>query len=217
MLQATPGIERIESQLLMFPEGALHTPFLARGFQSYPRLFMGCSLSSLSPTAARGERRLPEGLRLVPWHEDMYQPAGELIHRAYQGHVDSRINDQYRSVHGSLRFLHNIVRFPGCGTFDAANSWALRDDRSRQLQGLLLSSAVRDDVGHITQLCIAPHLRGFGLGRALLHRCIAEFRRRHFESLSLTVTESNTEALALYQDFGFTSRHRFEAMVWNDN
>ena len=39
------------------------------------------------------------------------------------------INDQYRSLHGSLRFLHNIVRFPGCGVFEAESSWVLRDRR----------------------------------------------------------------------------------------
>ena len=39
------------------------------------------------------------------------------------------INDQYRSLHGSLRFLHNIVRFPGCGVFEAEQSWVLRDQR----------------------------------------------------------------------------------------
>lgn len=213
MLQATPGIDRIETQLLMFPDGALTGPFLSRGFRAYPRLFMGCALPV---TATSAETRLSAGLRLVPWNDIYYQPAGELIHRAYRGHIDSQINDQYRTVDGSLRFLHNIVRFPGCGLFDAANSWLLRDEHTGVVQGVLLSSCVRPDVGHITQLCVAPELRGLGLGRALLHRCMAEFVRRDFRGISLTVTAGNAEACKLYTDYGFTTLHRFDAMVWDN-
>jgi ribosomal protein S18 acetylase RimI-like enzyme len=215
MLQATPGVDRIETQLLMFPSGALATPFLSRGFRAFPRLFMGCALPSSAPGATRVETRLPAGLRLVPWHDDFYASAGELIHRAYATHIDSQINDQYTSVQGSLRFLHNIVRFPGCGIFDTENSWVLREEHTGHVQGLLLCSRVRADVGHITQLCVAPSLRGQGLGRALLHRCVAEFVRRRFSGISLTVTEENIEARKLYEDYGFATVHRFDAMVWN--
>jgi ribosomal protein S18 acetylase RimI-like enzyme len=217
MLQATPGIDRVEAQLLMFPSGALAGPFLARGFRAFPRLFMGCGLPSFAAGATRAETRLPTGLRLLPWHEDFYSAAGELIHRAYATHIDSQINDQYRSVHGSLRFLHNIIRFPGCGIFDAENSWVLREERSGNIQGLLLCSRVHPDVGHITQLCISPSLRGLGLGRALLQRCAAEFVRRNFRGISLTVTQENTEARKLYEDYGFVTLHHFDAMVWNDS
>ncbi len=216
-LQSTPGVDRIESQLLMFPAGGLNSPFLSRGFIAHPRLFMGCSLTSTNPGSQRAETRLPAGLRLLPWSDTYYAAAGDLIHRAYVGHVDSLINDQYRTVAGSLRFLHNIVRFPGCGIFDTRNSWLLRDERSGHIQGLILASAVRPDVGHITQLCIAPELRGHGLGRALLHRCTAEFLRRRYRGISLTVTEQNREALALYETYCFNPIHRFDAMVWNNS
>jgi ribosomal protein S18 acetylase RimI-like enzyme len=217
MLQAAPGVDRIESQLLMFPAGGLSAPFLTKGFRAYPRLFMGAALPSSAPGPARAESRLPTGLRLVPWHDDFYAMAGELIHRAYLSHVDSQINDQYQTVDGSLRFLHNIVRFPGCGIFDAENSWVLRDERTGHIEGLLLCSRVRPDVGHITQLCVAPSLRGLGLGRSLLHRCVAEFTRRRFSGISLTVTEENLEARKLYEDYGFATVHRFDAMVWQSS
>ncbi len=219
MLQATPGVDRIEAQLLMFPTGALAQPFLARGFRAIPRLFMGANLPLTGTASIRAETRLPAGLRLLPWQDSFYDAAAALIHRAYLGHVDSTINDQYQTVAGSLRFLHNIVRFPGCGTFDAGNSWALLAPASGKepgrLEGLLLCSRVRPDVGHITQLCLSPSLRGLGLGRALLQRCTAEFTRRGLRGLTLTVTEANTEARRLYEEYGFTTQHQFEAMVWN--
>ena len=213
MLQATPGVDRIESQLLMFPVGALAGPFLSRGFRSYPRLFM---VGDVVAASGVDEVRLPLGLRLEAWRPEFYDAAAELIHRCYAGHMDSGINDQYRSVHGSLRFLHNIIRFPGCGTFDAMNSWMLRDERTSTPQAMLLSSRVRDDVAHVTQLCVTPALRGLGLGRMLLQQAARVLAKRGGKALSLTVTEANMEARRLYDELGYRTLHRFEAMVWDE-
>jgi len=212
MLQATPGVDRIESQLLMFPVGALAGPFLSRGFKSYPRLFMMGNVN----VDSHFEMRLPMGLKLEVWRPEFYDAAAALIHRCYVGHQDSDINDQYRSVAGSLRFLHNIIRFPGCGIFDASNSWVLRDERG-ELKALLLSSRVRKDVAHVTQVCVTPALRGLGLGRLLMQQAARELKRGGGTALSLTVTESNVEALRLYEELGFGVVHRFEAMVWDDS
>jgi ribosomal protein S18 acetylase RimI-like enzyme len=211
MLQATPGVDRIESQLLMFPAGALTAPFRSSGFRSFPRLFMSCDL-------ARSTKRpqLVDSVNVfTQWQPTFYDAAAELIHRCYAGHMDSRINDQYQSVHGAQRFLHNIIRFPGCGTFDAENSWVMRDPRTAALQAVLLCSRVRGDVGHITQLCVSPHLRGKGIGQELLHHAATRATSRGLKSISLTVTEANSGALHLYKQNGFVTQHRFEAMVWD--
>jgi len=216
MLQATPAIDRVESQLLMFPAGALHAPFLARGFQPFPRLFMICDLNASSLTQSASPTKLASGFRIHPWRPEFYDSAADLIHRAYIGHMDAGINDQYRTLHGAQRFLHNIIRFPGCGTFDAENSWVLRDSRTLNLEGLILCSRVREDVGHITQLCISPRVQRHGLGRSLLGHCARGFVQSNVTGLSLTVTEANSPALSLYQHNGFNMLHRFEAMVWDD-
>jgi ribosomal protein S18 acetylase RimI-like enzyme len=131
--------------------------------------------------------------------------------------MDSNINDQYRTLHGAQRFLHNIIRFPGCGIFDPEDSWVIRDTRNNALEGIILCSRVRPDVAHITQLCIRKDLRGLGLGEALLHHCADRISKRGVKALSLTVTEANTPALQLYERNGFTTLHRFEAMVWDKN
>lgn len=214
MLQATPALDRIESQLLMFPAGALTRPFLSRGFQSVPRLFMQWDFATAHPSV-RPVPKLPSGLRLLPWSPEFYDRTAELVHRAYLGHVDSGINDQYRTLQGSLRFLHNVVRFPGCGIFEAENSWVLRDDGSGQLHGVVLSSRIRRDVGHVTQLCVGPEARGHGLGHALLMQCAGELVRRGGAAVSLTVTEANAPARRLYDELGFRTLHRFDAMVWD--
>ena len=226
MLQAAPGIERVESQLLMFPAGALLNPFLARGFRSYPRLFMTCDLKTHlgapqpAPSLSKGlvsetwVEMMPH-LVLEPWRPQFYDAAAALIHRAYTGNVDSNINDQYRSVHGAQRFLHNIIRFPGCGIFDAEDSWVARDARTHSVEAIILCSRVRQDVGHITQLCVRPELRRAGIGEALLHHCATHISHRGVTSLSLTVTEANAAALQIYERNGFATLHRFEAMVWD--
>jgi ribosomal protein S18 acetylase RimI-like enzyme len=220
MLQSTPGVERIESQLLMFPFGALAAPFGAHGFRSFPRLFMTCDLPIAKPGAPYPDSEMWERtptplLRLEPWHTDFYNPAADLIQSCYAGHMDANLNDQYRTRAGAQRFLHNIIRFPGCGVFDPASSFVLRTPGSSTLEGIVLCSRVHPTYGHITQLCINPTLRAKGLGQSLLRACSTAAASRGMTHLSLTVTEANTEALHLYHRNNFTTLHRFEAMVWD--
>jgi GNAT superfamily N-acetyltransferase len=222
LLQATPGIDRIESQLLMFPVGALAGPFRAYGFRSYPRLFMTAKLTptpGATPAASGMWDRQPRGSNPPPmyqsWQPEFYDAAAAFIHRCYAGHMDSGINDQYQTMHGSQRFLHNIIRFPGCGIFDAEHSWLLRNPSTRAIEALLLSSRVRSDVAHITQLCVDPALRGRGLGQQLLDHHAARIARAGVRELSLTVTEANLPAVRLYERNGFSTLQRFEAMVWD--
>jgi ribosomal protein S18 acetylase RimI-like enzyme len=210
-LQQSPGIHRIEAQLLVHPSGAVVRPFVQEGFRRYPRLFMVMPLAGEGgPQAARF---LPE-FELRRWSEQDYQAAAAVITAAYRGHVDSEINDQYRSVTGSLRFLNNIVRVPGCGVFDAAASFVAYRRATRTAVGLILCSRVQEDVGHITQVCVLPEYRGQGIGEALLAANTAELRRRKFAALSLTVTEANTRAVELYERLGYDVKRVFDAFVW---
>lgn len=215
LLLHSPGIHRIESQLLLYDAGSIDQSFSDAGFSLYPRLFMEYNFDPLVTNADSPALSLPQHVEVCRWSPDHYQLAAELIHEAYTGHIDAQINDQYCSLHGSLRFLHNIVRFPGCGIFDATNSWILRDLRNGALIGMVLCSRVADDVAHITQLCIARSWRGHQLGRTLLKYCMAQLARSRFKAITLTVTEANNQAVRLYQDLGFLTRHRFEAMVLN--
>ena len=213
LLRHSPGIERVESQLLLYDAGSIDEPFLAAGFSMYPRLFMEFDLPSSRTPQIPPPPQLPAHIEIESWSPDYYQAAAELIHESYLNHIDARINDQYRSLHGSLRFLHNIVRFPGCGVFDPAASWVLRDRRNHALIGMLLSSRVADDVAHITQLCVTNSYRRQGLGLVLLNHCIHHLTREGFAAITLTVTEANQQAVKLYHNSGFFTRQRFDAMV----
>jgi ribosomal protein S18 acetylase RimI-like enzyme len=211
LLKNSPGVERIESQLLLHPHGMHASAFRGAGFEIYRRLFMRFDVSG---SAGVSIPSLPSGMIMRPWHEDDFNVAAHLISSAYQGHLDSHINDQYRSLAGSLRFLHNIVRFPGCGLFDAPASRLLLRPGTNEIVALLLCSRVREDVAHITQLCVAKDSRGQGLGRILIDDCAAHLKARGFRALTLTVTEANEGAVTLYRHAGFEVTHTFDAMLW---
>ena len=114
------------------------------------------------------------------WTEADYQPAAAVITAAYRGHVDAEINDQYRTLSGSLRFLNNIVRFPGCGTFDPEGFVRGARSQVEGLVGLILCSRVRSDVGHVTQVCVLPEYRSRGLGESLIAATRGNLRKTKF-------------------------------------
>jgi len=210
-LQQSPGIHRIEAQLLVHEAGSVARPFLDEGFYRYPRLFMSLPLHP-EPEGRTIESRSDVEIRR--WTEQDYQGAAAVITASYRGHIDSAINDQYRSVSGSLRFLNNIVRFPGCGIFDAESSFVAVSKSRGDIVGLILCSRVKHDVGHVTQLCVLPEYRGHRLGEALLARTAGALRQRDFNLLSLTVTEANHRAVELYKHLGFSIKRIFDAFVW---
>jgi ribosomal protein S18 acetylase RimI-like enzyme len=207
----TPHVERIESQLLLHPSGLHSSIFSEAGFQIFRRLFMVQQLENLW---TQPHVELPRGLELRAWRDEDLTPAGLLIAEAYRLHPDSVINDQYRSVYGSQRFLHNIVRYSGCGTFSPQVSHVVANRSNRELVALVLGSRVSPQSGHITQLCVHPNYRRLGLARMLLSVATFHFMRHGATEISLTVTESNKTAIDLYLSEGYTSAHVFDAAVW---
>jgi ribosomal protein S18 acetylase RimI-like enzyme len=209
-LQQSPGIHRVESQLLAYDAGVVARPFVSQGFHRHARLFMALPLAH----TADAVRPLHSEIEIRRWNEQDYQPGAAVITTAYRGHVDSEINDQYRTLSGSLRFLNNIVRFPGCGTFDPESSFVAVHKSTKNLVGLILCSRVREDVGHVTQVCVLPESRSQGIGELLLASTAEVLRKRKFSMLSLTVTEANVKAVELYAHIGFEKRRVFDAFVW---
>ncbi len=209
-LQQSPGIHRVEAQLLAHEANSVSRPFLETGFQRHPRLFMTLALgkASLEKVSTHPE------VEIRPWTDADYQPSAAVITAAYRNHVDAQINDQYHTLSGSLRFLNNIVRFPGCGVFDAESSFVALDRKAKSLIGLILCSRVRHDVGHVNVVCVLPECRSRGIGESLLAATEGSLRKRNFVLLSLTVTEANARAVALYRRLKFEEKKIFDAFVW---
>jgi ribosomal protein S18 acetylase RimI-like enzyme len=211
LLVNSPHIDRIESQLLLHPSGTHAATFRDAGCHIYRRQFL---VQPLNAVLKPPELSLPEGLELRPWHDHDLAPASRLIAEAYRGHPDGLINDQYRSAQGSMRFLNNIVRYSGCGTFSSAVSHVIAERGSRELVAMVLGSRVSNESGHITQICVHPNHRRKGLARLLLTVVGYWFVRQGASEISLTVTEANQEAIALYMAEGYKLVHSFDAAVW---
>lgn len=207
----SPQVDRIESQLLLHPAGTHAAVFREAGFRLFHRLFM---MQPLQGKWSKPRVALPPGLEMRTWRDEDLNPAARLIAESYREHLDSLINDQYRSAHGSLRFLHNIVRYAGCGVFSPLTSHVVVERTSRELAALVLGSRVSPQSGHITQICVRPEFRRKGLARMLLSMAASQFMLQGASEVSLTVTAANTEAIELYRSEGYESMHTFDAAVW---
>jgi ribosomal protein S18 acetylase RimI-like enzyme len=205
----TPGMRRVEAQMLMLSSHLNRPVPFPRWHRMFPRGFLEAPV-----TAGSLPPREPAGSTVSHWNQNLSEETARLIATSYRGHVDSQINDQYRSPAGAQRFLANIVQFPGCGLFYAPASFAARDRSSGILCGVSLASMVAPDVGHITQLCVAPSHQGRGVGYELLRRSLDALASHGCRSASLTVTVDNRPAVRLYESVGFRSRRDFAAFVW---
>ncbi|MBN8731086.1 MAG: GNAT family N-acetyltransferase [Acidobacteria bacterium] len=210
-LLAVPHLRRVESQLmLMSRESQVALPFPDRG-RAFARDYMVAHLAGEEPLR---EDPRAAGARFELWSDAFSDQAAHLIAEGYQGHVDADINDQYRTVPGAKRFLHNIVQYPGCGSFFQPASFACFDKSSGNMTGVCLTSLIAFDTGHVTQVCVHPAYRGLGLGYEMMRRSLAALRMAGCQHASLTVTSSNTGARSLYERIGFATRRVFNAMVW---
>jgi ribosomal protein S18 acetylase RimI-like enzyme len=209
-IREQPQINRVESQLLMLDFVPRRTlPFASDG-AAYDRNFMSANLA----TADLREGAIGVPIFIQRWSDHYHDPAAQLIADAYAGHIDSRVNDQYRSVAGARRFLFNIVQFPGCGTFFRPASFAAFEALTGRLCGVTLASMVSPECGHITQICVSAAVRGKGVGHELLRRSLASLKDVGCHRASLTVTGVNEGAVALYENVGFRTIRNFSAYAW---
>jgi ribosomal protein S18 acetylase RimI-like enzyme len=207
---AAPFVTRIESQLMLSPMYPVRSLPYSEYARAYERDFM---ISGLDAVRDLPLRDLDGSVRLDNWADYHQEAAALLIEESYQGHVDSLINDQYRTVSGARRFLYNIVNYPGCGIF-APGASLVAVSTFGELAGLSLASVVNDRTGHITQICVGPSFRGTGLGYELMRRSLLRLLHAGCRRVSLTVTSTNTDAIRLYASMGFRTIRQFHAYVW---
>jgi ribosomal protein S18 acetylase RimI-like enzyme len=206
-----PGVRRVEGQALSLSYELEGEDLFSRPVTVVPRLFMmrGGLREYQEEPARQGD-----GLRFGVWDDSDLEHAAQLIASSYLHHVDSTINDQYRTIAGARRFLVNTTQHTGCGVFLRRASVVARRGIFRSLAGVCLASRVDQAAGHITQVCVAPAYRGQGAGREMLRRTLAALSRQGCEIASLTVTASNAPAVRIYERYGFTVLRRFSAFVW---
>jgi ribosomal protein S18 acetylase RimI-like enzyme len=210
-LMLAPGVHRIECQLLMLNAPSnVQMPF-QQYLRRHDRYFMVMD-TKLVPDLPPRQTRVK--VAFEAWAEKFKEDAAHVVTGAYRGHVDSDINDQYRTIPGARHFLMNIIQYPGCGKFSAQASVVAIDDNTGRVCGMCLSSLVSEKAGHITQLCVLPGMRGAQLGSELLRLALVALTKMGCTSVSLTVTCSNVDAIRLYESFGFKTLSTFPALVW---
>ncbi len=210
-LFGTLGVERIESQLMMLcSPGRALLPF-AEQLTAHRRNFMTLDMA-LMPGLRPG--RSASKVLIDNWSSNRDEDAAQVIAQAYEQHIDSDVNDQYRSVAGARRFINNIVQYPGCGAFYPPASFLAIDAWTGRPCGVSLCSILSPRTGHVTQLCVVPRLKGKGLGYELLRRSLLALGEAGCRQASLTVTAANQNAVRLYERVGFRPSHTFTALVW---
>lgn len=206
------AIQRIEAQILLLSSPRRMPAAYHDQLQVHERKFMNCELRPWPGWPSRAEQCR---LDVDVWHERYHDEAARMLADSYDGHVDSLINDQYRSIGGTRRFLTNIVQYPGCGRFDEGASLLAWNRDTGRLAGMCLASRVASDVGHITQVCVSQAMRSRGIGYALMVESMRAMFAAGCSHCSLTVTSANRKAISLYESMGFVTRRTFAAMVWD--
>jgi ribosomal-protein-alanine N-acetyltransferase len=77
----------------------------------------------------------------------------------------------------------------------------------------LAQLAVRQGIGWIEAIAIAPAYQGRGLGRLLVGSCVDQLRARQAQTVRLLVFQSNELALRLYRRVGF-GRDEVKSRWW---
>ncbi len=177
----------------------LSTELVARGFDhdSYRYLSRAADTAVTSSGVSVAER----------WRTEDVLPAAALLQVAYGD------RGRHFAAHGEatewLRYVRNLVDYPGCGRFDAASSRVLRD-RDR-LSGVVMMTTLGDGVAHVAQVAVHPEARRNGVAGRLLDDALAAAALHGRPRVTLLVEEGNTIAGKLYADRGFTQCATFVA------
>ena len=204
-------VRRVESQLMMIDYPLTRDMPFPGHLQMFRRAFLTRSAGVTSLKESPGAQRV----LLESWRDERGDDAARLIVRGYERHIDSQINDQYQSVSGARNFLLNIIQYPGCGRFFQPGSFLAFDREDGTPCGLVLSSVVNEGVGHITQICVLPQARRYGVGYELMRASINALEACGCHEVSLTVTSANAGAIRLYERMGFIFQSEFAAHVWD--
>ena len=191
-LWRSPGVHRVEAQLLLLESPLTRKMPFASWFRPYPAPISG---GARRRRRCAAEAREPGGITIAPWTEAQQDDSARLVAAAYRGHIDSEINDQYRSPSGARRFSeqHRAVS----GMRDVLRAGVLRGVRERRAR------TVRHFTGEPGGARYRPHhadLRGAVAARqgrgicaaAAVHAGAGGARMPH--EWELTVTSTNAGA-----------------------
>ena len=207
----TMAVHRIESQLMMLRNAASIRLPQKRHVRAHGRNFMQAELA-VAGEIARGSSGSP-GL-------------DRQLERAQAGRSRGLDRQRLSGTHrqpdqrpiplptGRQAFPAQHHSVPRLWEFFQPASFVAVEPGSGRLCGMCLSSLVKEDVGHITQVCVSKSVRRWGVGYELIRRSLESLAGHGCRRVSLTVTATNTEAIAVYERMGFHKSRNFLAFVW---
>ena len=207
----TPGIRRIESQIMLLSSPMERDVPYQKWFRAHPRQFLEIPLASM---LALLPRTFPK-IRIAPWTEP-WQRSDRASDRPFVSRphrqpdqrsipLDRRsppLPDQHRPVPGMRYFLRpRVLCRDRCRPAVSCTAYPCRA-WSLPMSGTSLRYAWTRRIAapaSATNWCVAS------LVALAAHGC---------RTVSLTVTAANESALQLYQRMGFVPRREFAAYVW---
>ena len=201
------GVPRIESQFVSPDCPWLIPSFEHEGFRSYWREFLRIDLHQ-----SRGAGSPLARVDLQPWRGTHLHEAATIMHAAYEGEIDTEINECYRTADGCRLVLEDLLNQGGCG-MPVLEASAMACDRGRGI-GFVVITETAPRQGHLAQVAVLPEYQRRGVGRFLLRYGVSQLAALHFDTLSLFVSRSNPRALRMYQAMGFQSVLPFPVFAW---
>lgn len=206
-LKATPGIDRIEAQLMLFSGTDLKETFQNAGFEGYQRHFLSLDIRNW-----RGEKQSPPDLEIVSWHVGMISEASKVVFDSYIGGIDAHFSYNFSRREKCLEFVNNLVQREGCGKF--LQQMTTVGFKDRRMTGVVIATGLSRGTGHLPQISVAPDFQGEGAGSYLVAESLRRFKAAKYRHVSLTVTERNEKAYAWYRRIGFEEVLPFNAYLW---
>jgi ribosomal protein S18 acetylase RimI-like enzyme len=211
LMLGVPGIERVFGELPMALPGTL--PWLEA---KWPGRVRARALMGRRATPIPGRPAAPiqaPAAELAPLAAAELPEAADLLLRAHAHRPHFIPDPALRDRDGVAWLLGRILEGQTCGAWRPEASLRLRAPGAGALQGLVLATRMGRDQGHIAEIAVDPGRQRQGLGTALLAAAVAALAASGCRQVHLAVDLDNPEALAFYQQLGFTARHRFPSLL----
>lgn len=141
---------------------------------------------------------LPRDLEWRAWDDSLIERHAEVKYQCFHREVDADVFPCLGEPQGCLRLMREIRRKAG---FLPSATWLLTGPRGDL--GMIQGVIDRGPIGAIQNIGVIPEVRGGGLGRALVLKCLDGFHRAGLKRVYLEVTAENNAAVRLYRAVGF--------------
>ena len=203
------------SEMTVFVRDAapgLARALVARGFDVEMYRYLAADLPHAEPAPHAGRGNAPHGSPRPQGEIDatFRDAAARLLGRAYAASPELRVFAPHGTGDEWRDYVGNLLHSRDCGVV-LPDATLVAPAPDGDLDGIIVTTRLSRDTGHIAQVAVAPDARGRGLGRQLVAGALRAAVRAGCGRATLLVSAANVRALGVYQSFGFRNRSRFVA------